>query len=127
MDITFEQLQRDFDGIAITAGAMNAVALDVPGAELEGVQYGVDFMKQANLGQDLTVGRDVVVIGGGYTAMDCSRTSLRHGAEQRLDRLPAHALRARRRRGGARRDGARGRAHGVPREPGRARSARTAM
>ena len=63
------------------AGAMDAVALDIPGAELEGVQYGVDFMKKANLGQPLEVGNDVVVIGGGYTAMDCSRTSLRHGAE----------------------------------------------
>ena len=37
-------------------------------------------MKKANLGQALEVGTDVVVIGGGYTAMDCSRTSLRHGA-----------------------------------------------
>src|SRR6186997_2398251 len=79
-DITFDQLQRDFDGIAITAGAMDAVALDIPGADLEGVQYGVDFMKRANLGEELEVGTDVVVIGGGYTAMDCSRTSLRHGA-----------------------------------------------
>ena len=60
---------------------MNPVYLDVPGADLEGVQYGIDFMKKANLGQELVVGRNVVVIGGGYTAMDCSRTSLRHGAE----------------------------------------------
>ena len=82
VDITFEQLQRDFDAVAITAGAMDAVALDIPGADLEGVDYGVDFMKKANLGQPLEVGTDVVVIGGGYTAMDCSRTSLRHGAER---------------------------------------------
>ncbi len=81
IDIPFEDLQRDFDSIAITAGAMNPVFLDVPGADLDGVQYGVDYMKKANLGQELTVGRDVVVIGGGYTAMDCSRTSLRYGAE----------------------------------------------
>jgi NADPH-dependent glutamate synthase beta subunit-like oxidoreductase/ferredoxin len=81
VDIMFDQLQRDFDAIAITAGAMNAIGLDVPGADLDGVQYGVDFMKRANLGEPLEVGRDVVVIGGGYTAMDCSRTSLRHGAQ----------------------------------------------
>src|SRR2546422_1293083 len=77
VDITFEQLQRDFDGIAITAGAMNAVVLDVPGADLEGVQYGVDFMKIANLGQPLTVGNDVVVIGGGDTPTDRSPASPR--------------------------------------------------
>jgi len=82
VDITFDQLQRDFDVVAITGGAMDAVALDIPGAELDGVQYGVDFMKKANLGQPLEVGSDVVVIGGGYTAMDCSRTSLRHGSER---------------------------------------------
>jgi NADPH-dependent glutamate synthase beta subunit-like oxidoreductase/ferredoxin len=81
VDIPFEDLQRDFDAIAITAGAMDPVALDIPGADLEGVQYGVDFMKRANLGEPLEVGNDVVVIGGGYTAMDCSRTSLRYGAE----------------------------------------------
>ncbi len=81
IDIPFSDLQRDFDAIAITAGAMNPVYLDVPGADLDGVQYGIDFMKKANLGQELTVGKNVVVIGGGYTAMDCSRTSLRHGAE----------------------------------------------
>ncbi len=81
VDIAFDDLQSRFDAVAITAGAMNAVALDVPGGDLEGVQYGVDFMKKANLGEELYVGKDVVVIGGGYTAMDCSRTSLRHGAE----------------------------------------------
>jgi len=81
VDVPFEDLQRDFDAIAITAGAMDPVVLDLPGADLEGVQYGVDFMKKANLGEPLEVGSDVVVIGGGYTAMDCSRTSLRYGAE----------------------------------------------
>ncbi len=82
IDIPFENLQRDYDAIAITAGAMNPVYLDVPGADLDGVKYGIDFMKLANLGQELEVGRNVVVIGGGYTAMDCSRTSLRYGAER---------------------------------------------
>jgi len=80
-EITFEELQERFDAIAICAGAMDPVPLDVPGNDLEGIQYGVDFMKIANLGEPLTVGKDVVIIGGGYTAMDCSRTSLRYGAD----------------------------------------------
>jgi NADPH-dependent glutamate synthase beta subunit-like oxidoreductase/ferredoxin len=79
-DITFEELQERFDSVAICAGAMDAVVLDIPGNDLEGIQYGVDFMKAANLGEPLEVSQDIVVIGGGYTAMDCSRTSLRHGA-----------------------------------------------
>ncbi len=82
VDVAFEDLQAEYDAIAICAGAMNPVVLDVPGADLEGVEYGVDFMRKANLGEPLSVGRDVVVIGGGYTAMDCSRTSLRYGAER---------------------------------------------
>ncbi len=81
-DITFEQLRADHDAIAITAGAMDPVELDVPGADLEGVAYGVQFMKDANLGKAIPIGDDMVVIGGGYTAMDCSRTSLRHGAKR---------------------------------------------
>jgi NADPH-dependent glutamate synthase beta subunit-like oxidoreductase/ferredoxin len=80
-DITFERLQEEFDAIAICAGAMDPVPLDVPGGDLDGIQYGVKYMELANLGQPLTVGRNVVIIGGGYTAMDCSRTSLRYGAE----------------------------------------------
>ena len=80
-DIKFEELVEQYDAVAICAGAMNAVALDVPGGDLEGIQYGVDYMKKANLGEPLEVGNDVVIIGGGYTAMDCSRTSLRYGAQ----------------------------------------------
>ncbi|MEJ7753871.1 MAG: FAD-dependent oxidoreductase, partial [Candidatus Limnocylindrales bacterium] len=55
--------------------------MNVPGEELDGVIYGVDFLKRANLGQSQSVGEHVVVIGGGYTAMDSSRTALRLGAK----------------------------------------------
>lgn len=82
VDISFEQLQADYDAVAITAGAMDPVELDVPGANFEGVAYGVQFMKDANLGKPIPIEDDMVIIGGGYTAMDCSRTSLRHGAKR---------------------------------------------
>ncbi len=80
-DVTLDELRDRFDSVAICAGAMDPVPLDLPGNELSGIQYGVEFMRKANLGEPLEVGRNVVVVGGGYTAMDCSRTSLRHGAE----------------------------------------------
>jgi formate dehydrogenase (NADP+) beta subunit len=65
----------------VSAGCMYPVAMNVPGEELEGVIYGVDFLKRANLGQEQWVGHHVVVVGGGYTAMDSSRTALRLGAK----------------------------------------------
>ena len=117
IDIPFEDLQRDFDAIAITAGAMNPVYLDVPGADLDGVKYGIDFMKLANLGQELTRRQE---------RRRHRRRLHRHGLladqpplrrRERDHRLPPHALRARGGRGGAGRDGARGRAPRVPRQP----------
>jgi NADPH-dependent glutamate synthase beta subunit-like oxidoreductase len=88
-----------------------------PGRDLEGVDYGVDFMKKANLGQPL-VGRR----GRRRHRWRLHRDGLLADEppprrRARLDRLPPDAVRARRRRGGARRDRARGRPDGVPRQP----------
>ena len=109
IDIPFDDLQRDYDAIAITAGAMNPVYLDVPGADLDGVKYGVDFMKKANLGP---------AARGRPQRRRHRRRLHRDGLlahepplrrRERDHRLPPHPLRARRRRGGAGRDRARGR------------------
>jgi NADPH-dependent glutamate synthase beta subunit-like oxidoreductase/ferredoxin len=80
-DITMDQLKERHDAVVVSAGCMYPVAMNVPGEELEGVIYGVDFLKRANLGQEQWVGHNVVVVGGGYTAMDSSRTALRLGAK----------------------------------------------
>ena len=118
-DITFEELQQRFDAVAICAGAMDPVPLDVPGNDLDGIQYGVDFMSRANLGEPLEVG---------HGRRHHRRRLHRHGLlahepaprrQQRHHRLPAHALGAGRGRGGAGRDGARGRDHGLPGQPDR--------
>ena len=91
--------------------------------------YGVDFLKRANLGQPQWVGEHVVIIGGGYTAMDSSRTALRLGAKTSHHRLPPRPRRDGRGRGGAARDPLRGRAVRVLRLAGRgpapARTARS--
>jgi NADPH-dependent glutamate synthase beta subunit-like oxidoreductase/ferredoxin len=80
-DITLDQLREKHDAVVLSAGCMYPVAMNVPGEELDGVIYGVDFLKRANLGQEQWVGEHVVVVGGGYTAMDSSRTALRIGAK----------------------------------------------
>jgi NADPH-dependent glutamate synthase beta subunit-like oxidoreductase/ferredoxin len=80
-DITLDQLRERHDAIVVSAGCMYPVAMNIPGEELDGVIYGVDFLKRANLGEEQWVGDHVVVVGGGYTAMDSSRTALRIGAK----------------------------------------------
>ncbi len=80
-DVTLDQLKERHDSVVVATGCMYAVAMNVPGEELDGVIYGVDFLKRANLGQEQWVGEHVVVVGGGYTAMDSSRTALRLGAK----------------------------------------------
>ena len=80
-DITLEQLRADHDAVIVATGCMYPVAMNTRGEELDGVIYGVDFLKRANLGQPQWVGEHVVIIGGGYTAMDSARTALRLGAK----------------------------------------------
>ena len=80
-DVTLDQLRERHDAVVVAAGCMYPVAMNIPGEELDGVIYGVDFLKRANLGEEQWVGDHVVVIGGGYTAMDSSRTALRLGAK----------------------------------------------
>jgi NADPH-dependent glutamate synthase beta subunit-like oxidoreductase len=80
-DVTLDELQAQHDAVVVATGCMYPVAMNVPGEELDGVIYGVDFLKRANLGQEQWVGEHVVIVGGGYTAMDSSRTALRLGAK----------------------------------------------
>jgi len=79
-DVTLDQLTERHDAVVVSTGCMYPVAMNVPGEELDGVIYGVDFLKRANLGEEQWVGDNVVVVGGGYTAMDSSRTALRLGS-----------------------------------------------
>jgi formate dehydrogenase major subunit len=82
-EIKLEDLRRDYDAVYIAAGAHKAEKLGIRGEEQDGVIHGVTFMRQVNLEEkDLKVGRRVAVIGGGNTAIDTARSSLRLGAEE---------------------------------------------
>ncbi len=82
-DSNFEELfKQGYDAIFVGVGAHVPKAMRVPGEDLEGVVHATDFLRDVNLGKDVTIGRKVAVIGGGNVAMDAVRTSLRLGAKK---------------------------------------------
>ena len=83
-EITLQQLKEGNDAVCITTGCMVPVRLNVPGEDYQGVIPGLDFMIQVNTGKLKGLRGTVVVIGGGFTAIDCSRTALRLGAEKSI-------------------------------------------
>ncbi|GEA80499.1 glutamate synthase subunit beta [Cellulomonas uda] len=87
-DVTWAQLQARYDAIVIATGATVPRELRVPGTELDGVMFAMDFLHPANAaaagrtveGQVTAEGKHVVIIGGGDTGSDCLGTALRQGA-----------------------------------------------
>ena len=83
-----EQLQKDFDAVILTGGAEQSRDLSVPGRDLAGVHFAMEFLPQQNKvnagdtvqAQLRAEGKHVIVIGGGDTGSDCVGTSNRHGA-----------------------------------------------
>ena len=86
--VTHSELLSDFDAVALTGGSEVPRDLPVPGRELNGVHYAMEFLPQQNRvvagdlldNQIMATGKHVVVIGGGDTGSDCVGTSNRHGA-----------------------------------------------
>jgi formate dehydrogenase major subunit len=82
-ELNLESLRKEYDAVYIAAGAHKAEKLGIPGEDLQGVIHGVTFMQMVNLGGDLKISQKrVAVVGGGNTAMDAARSSLRLGAEE---------------------------------------------
>lgn len=80
-DIALAQLSQDFDAVVLAAGTLRPNVLELPGKELTGIEHGLSFLLQVNEFGRREIGARVVVIGGGYTAMDCARTARRLGAQ----------------------------------------------
>jgi glutamate synthase (NADPH/NADH) small chain len=103
VDITAEQLRKRYDVVVLAGGATAPRDLPVPGRELDGVHFAMDYLPLANHvvqgdaelddnGQPLitAAGKDVVIIGGGDTGADCLGTAHRQGARSvtQLEILP---------------------------------------
>jgi len=88
VDIDITRLRATFDAIVIATGATHPRDLPIPGRELDGIHFAMDFLPQQNKvvagdeveDQILATGKRVVILGGGDTGSDCLGTSNRHGA-----------------------------------------------
>jgi NADPH-dependent glutamate synthase beta subunit-like oxidoreductase/ferredoxin len=83
--IPLDQLMTTHDAVVIAAGTQKPQQMELPGEDygtVKGLYPGLWFLEQVNLHQNPYLGKRVAVIGGGFTAMDCSRSSLRMGAEK---------------------------------------------
>ena len=78
-DITFENLQKDYNAIFVAAGAHKGRSLGIENEHAKGVIDGTEFLYKVNTGEKINPEAKVVVVGGGNVAIDCARTCVRLG------------------------------------------------
>jgi glutamate synthase (NADPH) small chain len=84
--VSIHDIRTDYDAVVLSGGAQQARDLEIPGRELKGIHYAMEFLPQSNKvcegdsieAQILASGKRVVIIGGGDTGADCLGTSHRH-------------------------------------------------
>ncbi len=87
-DVQLTELLKSYDAVYLAAGCYVSNPLTgpdnkiIPGADLKGVEDGIRLLDKTNFGEPAFIGKRVIVLGGGFTAMDCCRTSIRFGAEK---------------------------------------------
>ncbi|MDT8066611.1 MAG: FAD-dependent oxidoreductase [Terriglobia bacterium] len=82
-DFEIGQLRHNgFDAVLIAVGAHRSRDLNIPGVHTDGVLKGIEFLLNVNLGYKFTIGKKVIVIGGGNVAMDVARSAAREVLEQ---------------------------------------------
>ena len=75
-------LKDGYQAVFIATGAPKGEKMGIPGEDLDGVCDAIDFLREANLGREVKVGKKVAVVGGGNSAVDAARVALRKGAQQ---------------------------------------------
>ncbi|MBQ8605742.1 MAG: FAD-dependent oxidoreductase [Clostridia bacterium] len=79
--ITLDSLKNEFDATLVAIGAWNNMSLRCKGEELDGNMGGIEFLRKVALHEEINIGKNVAIVGGGNTAMDACRTAVRCGAE----------------------------------------------
>lgn len=93
-----EDLRNAYDAVYLAFGSWQATPMSMDGDNLDGVMLGITYLERVTKGTDKHPGDDVIVIGGGNTAIDCVRTALRRGAKnvklvyrRTLEEMPAES------------------------------------
>jgi NADH-quinone oxidoreductase subunit F len=85
VNFTVEDLRKDgFAAVFVAAGAQRSQRIGIPGEleDIDGLYYGLRFLRDVRLGRQVRVGKRVAIIGGGNVALDAARTALRLGADE---------------------------------------------
>ncbi|MDR0596615.1 MAG: FAD-dependent oxidoreductase, partial [Clostridiales Family XIII bacterium] len=80
-DVDFETIRNEFDAVAVGIGAWVSTGTGAKGEDAAGVIGGIDLLRHVVRGEDIELGKNVAIVGGGNTAMDACRTAVRLGAE----------------------------------------------
>ncbi|MEN8226999.1 MAG: FAD-dependent oxidoreductase [Bacteroidota bacterium] len=81
-EITLSKLKQDgFDAVVLAVGAHQSLSLKIPGEDHNGYYSAIDFLDKFQKGENPEIGESVVIIGGGFSAIDAARTSKRLGAK----------------------------------------------
>jgi heterodisulfide reductase subunit A-like polyferredoxin len=98
-DVAADRIAAEFDAAFVATGAHNSRRLEIPGEDCEDVIHGVDFLRRRELGEAVELGKRVVIIGGGNTAIDAARTAVRLDVDQvtlvyrrTRQEMPAHPV-----------------------------------
>jgi NADPH-dependent glutamate synthase beta subunit-like oxidoreductase len=98
-DVTVARLRQEgYKAFFVGVGTQECIELDIEGEDLDGVYPGLDYLRLVNQGEQVALGKNVAVIGGGNAAMDAVRSARRLGAENAfiiyrrgLEEMPANA------------------------------------
>ena len=96
-DISLADLKKQFDAVFISSGANSSARIPIEGSDRKGVLWGWEFLRDVSMGKSFSLGKSVVVVGGGNVAIDVALTAKRLGAKrvdlfclESREEMPAH-------------------------------------
>lgn len=82
VDLSFDSIRKDFDAVLVGIGAWVSTGVGCKGEDADGVIGGIDFLRKVVRNEEICLGENVAIVGGGNTAMDACRTAVRLGAKK---------------------------------------------